>query len=156
MNCMAKDVAESYSYSIRQFLEDLARRLNVSLNKLIDIYFWLSNNVKARELNLEDVVNRPTRADIISIVDDGKSIVGIRLRFSSDTRKGQYYYTNVGRYGAKCTCEGNMIGGRLCKHIIAGLILMNVVNLLKYGSNIDLSQFTWLNNANGVDLDSEG
>jgi len=87
---------EEYAEKMRSFLMQLSNKLNVSLNWVIDIYYWLSDNVKAREFQLEDEANRPTRAEIIRIFDDGKGVVGVRLRFSSDSRRNEYYYTTVG------------------------------------------------------------
>jgi hypothetical protein len=143
---------EEYAEKMRSFLMQLSNKLNVSLNWVIDIYYWLSDNVKAREFQLEDEANRPTRAEIIRIFDDGKGVVGVRLRFSSDSRRNEYYYTTVGKYGAKCTCERNMINGKVCKHIVAGLILMNVINVLKYGRVINLDEFRWLSEGGKGDL----
>ncbi|MCC6032200.1 MAG: SWIM zinc finger family protein, partial [Pyrobaculum sp.] len=68
-----------------------------------------------------------------------------RLAVRSTKRQDVWYYTSVGWYGAKCTCEGNTIGGKICRHIIIGIMTWNMVSLLKYGKDIDLSKLTWLN-----------
>ncbi len=142
---MEINASEDYAKKMRMFLLELSNRLGVSLNWIIDIYYWLSDNIKSREFQLEHEANKPTRAEIIRVFDNGSEVIGVRLRFSSDSRRNEYYYTTVGKYGAKCTCERNMINGKVCKHIVAGLILMNVINVLKYGRVIDLSNYEWLN-----------
>jgi len=152
------NASEDYAKKMRAFLLELSNRLGVSLNWVIDVYYWLSDNIKSREFQLEGEVNKPTRAEIIRIFDNGEEVTGVRLRFSSDSRRNEYYYTIVGKYGAKCTCERNMINGKVCKHIVAGLILMNVINVLKYGKVINLSSYEWLNEGGkgGVREDSRG
>lgn len=136
--------ANDYAEKVRSFLAALSSKLGVSLNWVIDVYYWLSDNVKSREFQLEHEANKPTRAEIIKIFDDGKEVTGIRLRFSSDTKRNEFYYTIVSKYGAKCTCERNMINGKICKHITAGLILISVINILKYGRTINLDEYKWL------------
>lgn len=150
--------SEDYGKLIRDFLTSLSNKLGIGINRLLDLYFWVSDNVKAKDAQLQSTSVNPTRVEIIRIIDDGTGIKGIRLRFSSDTRRGEYHYTVIGKYGAKCTCEGNMIGNRVCKHIVAGLILMDVINVLKYGRNINLDEFKWISKAGegGLREDSEG
>lgn len=110
----------------KDFLVLLSRRIGYRLSKLIDI------------------AEHANEAEVIEIKDDGNEVSGLRLKFRSETRSDLVHYTSVGRYGAKCTCEANTLGNELCKHIIAGLILMEAINLGKHGRDINIEDMKWL------------
>lgn len=86
----------------------------------------------------------PETVKIVEVVERGGGVVGVRLAVRSARRQDTWYYVAVGKYGAKCTCEGNTLGGKICRHIIIGVITWNMASLLKHGKELDLSQFTWL------------
>jgi hypothetical protein len=113
---------------VKSFLLTLSRTLGVRIERVLDLYLYAT----------------PDRVRIVEIVERGGEIAGIRLAVRSEKRPDVWYYTAVGYYGAKCTCEGNTIGGKICKHIIIGVITWNMTSLLKQGKEIDLTKLTWL------------
>jgi SWIM zinc finger. len=68
------------------------------------------------------------------------------MAVESSSRKGVWHYVSVGPYGAKCTCEANMIKGLICRHIIIALITWNMVSLIKTGEGVDVGSLGWLKN----------
>ncbi len=106
---------------------ELAGKLNWRVDRVLDSY------------------RLAQRSEIIDVRDDGESISGIRLKVPSETRDNTYYYVSVGPYGAKCTCEASVIrGGEVCKHIVAGLVMWNMLSVIKYGRWLDLNELEWL------------
>jgi len=120
---------QPFDHQVKNFLLNLARILGTRIEKILDLYLYVS----------------PDTVRILEVVERGDEVVGVRLAVRSSKRQDVWYYTSVGEYGAKCTCEGNTIGGKICKHIIIGIMTWNMVSLLKYGKDIDLSKLTWLN-----------
>ncbi|MEM0483710.1 MAG: SWIM zinc finger family protein [Pyrobaculum sp.] len=119
----------SIEEKVKSFLLSLSRSLGVRIERVLDLYLYANpNNVR-----------------IVEVVERGGEIVGIRIAVKSEKRPDTWYYTAVGYYGAKCTCEGNKIGGKICKHILIGVITWNMIALLKQGREIDLTRLTWLN-----------
>lgn len=115
------------SKRLKEWLLELASKLNWRIDKVLDSY------------------RLAQRSEIIDVRDDGKSINGIRLKVPSETRDDTYYYVSVGPYGAKCTCEASVIrGGEVCKHIVAGLVMWNMLSVIKYGKWLDLNELEWL------------
>ncbi|ABL87626.1 zinc finger, SWIM domain protein [Pyrobaculum islandicum DSM 4184] len=113
---------------IKNFLLALSRVLDIRIEKVLDLYFYVT----------------PETVRIVEIVERGSKIVGLRLAVRSRKKPDVWYYVAVGEYGAKCTCEGNTVGGKICRHIIIGVITWNVLSLIKHGEGIDLSKLTWL------------
>jgi len=113
---------------VKNFLLNLARVLDTRIEKVLDLYFYVS----------------PETVKIVEVVERGGGVVGVRLAVRSAKRQDTWYYVAVGEYGAKCTCEGNTLGGKMCRHITIGVITWNMVSLLKHGKELDLSQLTWL------------
>lgn len=111
---------------LKEFLVVLSRRIGYRLSRLIDIAEY------AR------------KAEVIEVKEGDEKVYGIRLKFKSETRDNVFHYALVGKYGAKCTCEANTLGNELCKHIVAGLIIMEAINLSKYGKDIDIDEMKWL------------
>ncbi|GGP20422.1 hypothetical protein GCM10007981_08430 [Thermocladium modestius] len=111
---------------LKEFLVILSRRIGYRLSRLIDIAEYAGE------------------AEVIEVKEGDGKIYGIRLRFKSETRDDVFHYALVGRYGAKCTCEANTLGNELCKHIVAGLIIMEAISLGKYGKDIDIDEMKWL------------
>jgi hypothetical protein len=120
---------QPFDSQVKNFLLNLARILGTRIEKILDLYLYVS----------------PDTVRILEVVERDGGVVGIRLAVRSSKRQDVWYYTSIGEYGAKCTCEGNMIGGKICRHIIIGIMTWNIVSLLKYGKDIDLSKLTWLN-----------
>ncbi|WP_054842979.1 hypothetical protein [Vulcanisaeta distributa] len=114
------------SKRLKEWLLELASKLNWRIDKVLDSY------------------RLAQRSEIIDVRDDGKSINGIRLKVPSETRDDTYYYVSVGPYGAKCTCEASVIRGEVCKHIVAGLVMWNMLSVIKYGKWLDLNELEWL------------
>lgn len=112
----------------RRFLLDLSGALGVRLSKVLDLYFSI----------------QPKKARILEIVEDEDKVIGVRMAVESSTRKGVWHYVSVGPYGAKCTCEANTFGGKICRHIIIALITWNMVSLLKTGRAVDVNSLSWL------------
>ncbi|KUO92371.1 MAG: hypothetical protein RXO22_01310 [Thermocladium sp.] len=104
----------------------------------------LSKKVGYRLSRLLDIVEYAREATIIEVKEESGGVTGIRLSFKSETRDDVYHYASIGRYGAKCTCEANTLGNELCKHILAGVIIMEAINLNKYGKSLDLNEMKWL------------
>lgn len=113
---------------IKAFLISLSKTLGVRIEKILDLYLYVS----------------PNTVKIIEVIERGGEIVGVRLAVRSKRREDLWYYVAVGQYGAKCTCEGNTLGGKTCRHIIIGTIMWNMISLLKKEKSIDLSTLTWL------------
>jgi hypothetical protein len=120
---------QPFDHQVKNFLLNLARILGTRIERILDLYLYVS----------------PDTVRILEVVERGGGVVGIRLAVRSSKRQDVWYYTSVGEYGAKCTCEGNTIGGKICRHIIIGIMTWNIVSLLKYGKDMDLSKLTWLN-----------
>jgi hypothetical protein len=120
---------QPFDHQVKNFLLNLARILGTRIEKILDLYLYVS----------------PDTVRILEVVERDGGVVGVRLAVRSSKRQDVWYYTSVGEYGAKCTCEGNTIGGKICRHIIIGIMTWNIVSLLKYGKEIDLSKLTWLN-----------
>ncbi|WP_054843825.1 hypothetical protein [Vulcanisaeta souniana] len=125
---MTEELTSQLSKKLKEWLLELASRLNWRIDKVLDSYRLAQHSV------------------IIDVRDSGDSISGIRLKVPSETRDDILYYVSVGGpYGAKCTCEASVIrGGSVCKHIVAGLIMWNMLSVIKYGKWLDLSELTWL------------
>jgi hypothetical protein len=113
---------------VKNHLLNLARVLNMRIEKVLELYLYVS----------------PETVKIVEVVERGGEVVGVRLAVRSARRQDMWYYVAVGKYGAKCTCEGNTLGGKICRHIIIGVITWNMASLLKHGKELDLSQLTWL------------
>jgi len=113
---------------IRQFLLSLAKALGMRVEDVLDLYFYVS----------------PATVRLVEVVEQGGEIVGVRLAVKSRKRPDVWYYTSVGLYGAKCTCRGNAVGGKICRHIVIGLITWHMTSLLKKGRGVDLSRLAWL------------
>ena len=56
----------------------------------------------------------------------------------------EVYYSAVGYYGARCTCRQFAVWGRLCVHVLAALILWEVVSLMETGRDVDILRIMWL------------
>ncbi|BDR92475.1 SWIM zinc finger family protein [Vulcanisaeta souniana] len=123
---MTEELTSQLSKKLKEWLLELASRLNWRIDKVLDSYRLAQHSV------------------IIDVRDSGDSISGIRLKVPSETRDDILYYVSVGPYGAKCTCEASVIRGSVCKHIVAGLIMWNMLSVIKYGKWLDLSELTWL------------
>ncbi len=120
--------AEALEEGARRFLLDLSGALGVRLSRVLDLYFSVE----------------PRRARILEIVEEGGKVLGVRMAVESSSRKGVWHYVSVGPYGAKCTCEANMIKGLICRHIIIALITWNMVSLIKTGKGVDVGSLGWL------------
>ncbi|WP_069807799.1 SWIM zinc finger family protein [Vulcanisaeta thermophila] len=116
---------------LKEWLLELASSLNWRVDKVLDSYKLAQNS------------------EILDLRDDGRYITGIRLKVPSESRNNTYYYVSVGPYGAKCTCEASVIRGEVCKHIVAGLIMWNMLNVIKYGRWIDTKELGWLRGDGG-------
>ncbi|MFB6470947.1 MAG: SWIM zinc finger family protein [Vulcanisaeta sp. AZ3] len=123
--------------------EELVNQLNKRLKEWL---LELANTINWRVDRVLDSYNLASRSTIIDIRDNGKEINGLRLRVPSESRDGIYYYVSVGPYGAKCTCEASVIKGEVCKHIVAGLIMWNMISVIKYGKWINARDLEWLKN----------
>jgi hypothetical protein len=119
---------QPFDGQVKNFLLNLARVLNMRIEKVLELYLYVS----------------PETVKIVEVVERGGGVVGVRLAVRSARRQDTWYYVAVGKYGAKCTCEGNTLGGKICRHIIIGVITWNMTSLLKNGKELDLSQLTWL------------
>ncbi|WP_054857237.1 SWIM zinc finger family protein [Vulcanisaeta sp. JCM 16159] len=128
---MSEELAPQLSRKLKEWLLELASKLNWRIDKVLDSY------------------RLAQRSEIIDVRDDGKSISGVRLRVPSETRNDVNYYVSVGPYGAKCTCESSVIRGEVCKHIVAGLIMWNMLSVIKYGKWLDLDELEWLRQSKG-------
>lgn len=118
------------SSEVQKFLVSLSRTLGVRIDRVLDLYFYVT----------------PQTVRIIELVEQGGDIVGARLAVKS--RRGDtWYYTSVGYYGAKCTCEGSVVGRKICRHMIIGVITWHMAALLKRGRGVDLEKLTWLRGA---------
>ncbi|MEM0277220.1 MAG: SWIM zinc finger family protein [Pyrobaculum sp.] len=113
---------------VKEFLYALSRMLGSRYEKVLELYLYV----------------KPDTVKIVELVERGGEITGVRIAVRSKRRHDVWYYTAVGYYGAKCTCEGNTLGGKICKHIVIGVITWNVVSLIKTGKEIDLSKLSWL------------
>ncbi|ACB40593.1 SWIM zinc finger family protein [Pyrobaculum neutrophilum] len=113
---------------VRSFLLSLSRALGTRIENVLDLYLYVS----------------PETVRIVEIVERGGKIAGLRLAVRSRKKPDVWYYVAVGEYGAKCTCEGNTIGGKICRHIIIGVITWNMISLIKRGEDIDPTKLTWL------------
>ncbi|MGC9180455.1 MAG: SWIM zinc finger family protein [Vulcanisaeta sp.] len=123
---MSEELTPQLNKKLKEWLLELAGKINWRVDKVLDSYRLAQRSV------------------IIDVRDDGKSINGIRLRVPSETRDNAYYYVSVGPYGAKCTCEASVIRGEVCKHMVAGLIMWNMLSVIKYGKWLNLNELTWL------------
>lgn len=112
---------------IKIFLLNLAKILGVRVEKILDLYLYVS----------------PDTVKIVEVVERGSEIAGVRLAVKSK-KSDVWYYTSVGYYGAKCTCRGSSVGGRICRHMVIGVITWSVISLLKTGTAIDPSALHWL------------
>lgn len=119
-------VAEELSRGIKEFAKQLAAVLNMRIDRVLD------------------ALGLARLAEILDIKIENGEIVGLRVKIPSETRPNMYYYTMVGIYGSKCTCEANIIRRRICKHIVAALMLWNVLTLFRTGRQLDLSKLKWL------------
>ena len=130
---MAEELTPQLSRRLKEWLLELADKLNWRVDKVLDSY------------------KLAQRSEIIDVRDDGKSINGIRLKVPSETRDNTYYYVSVGPYGAKCTCEASVIRGEVCKHIVAGLVMWNMLSVIKYGKWLELNELSWLRQGRDTD-----
>jgi len=112
--------------------------------RMKEFLLLLSKKVGYRFSRLLEIAEYAGEATIIEVKEESNGVTGIRLSFKSETRNDVYHYASIGRYGAKCTCEANTLGSELCKHILAGIIIMEAINLNKYGKNLDLNEMKWL------------
>ncbi len=126
---MSEELTPQLSRRLREWFLELADRLGWRVDKVLDSYRLAQRSV------------------IIDVKDDGNVISGVRLRVPSESRDNTYYYVSVGPYGAKCTCEASVIRGEVCKHIVAGLIMWNMISVMKYGKWLDLNELAWLKNS---------
>ncbi len=118
---------------VQRSIVELSRALNVRVDRVLDAYMSFS----------------PTRIRILEIVEEGGEVVGLRLSIQSDTRKDTWHYVTVGKYGGKCTCEGSVFGGKLCKHVIMGLISWNMASIIRRGKKINFGELAWLREERG-------
>ena len=119
---------KSINEQVKSFLLALSRKLGVRVERVLDLYLYVS----------------PNTVKLIEVVERSNNVVGIRLAVKSKKKPNTWYYVSVGIYGAKCTCEGNTITGKICKHIVTGIMTWNMISLLKKGKSIDLDSLTWL------------
>ncbi len=130
------EITREIGKGIREFAVRLASILGVRIERVLD------------SLNLARL------AEIIDIkIEDGE-IQGIRIRIPSETRPNQYYYVTVGIYGYKCTCEASMYRKKMCKHVIAALMMWNVINVFKFGKSLDIDKISWLREVKEYDKQS--
>lgn len=120
--------SEALEGEARRFLVELSSALGVRLSRVLDIYFSIT----------------PRRARILEVVEEGCRVIGLRMAVESDSRRGKWHYVSVGFYGAKCTCEANVMRGLICRHIAAALITWNMVSLIKTGKPVDVNALGWL------------
>ncbi len=113
---------------VQRSMVELSRVLNIRVDKVLDAYLSFS----------------PTKVRILEIVEEGDEVVGLRLSVQSDTRRDVWHYVTVGKYGGKCTCEGRIFGGKLCKHVIIGLVSWNMVSIIRRGKKINFDELAWL------------
>ncbi|GAB6945586.1 SWIM zinc finger family protein [Vulcanisaeta sp. JCM 14467] len=130
---MTEELTPQLSRRLKEWLLELAGKLNWRVDKVLDSY------------------KLAQRSEIIDVRDDGKAIGGVRLKVPSETRDNTYYYVSVGPYGAKCTCEASVIRGEVCKHIVAGLIMWNMLSIIKYGRWLELNELPWLRQGRDTD-----
>ena len=130
---MAEELTPQLSRRLKEWLLELADKLNWRVDKVLDSY------------------KLAQRSEIIDVRDDGKAINGVRLKVPSETRDNTYYYVSVGPYGAKCTCEASVIRGEVCKHIVAGLVMWNMLSVIKYGKWLELNELSWLRQGRDTD-----
>ncbi len=130
------EVTREIGKEIREFAKKISEILNIRLEKVLDA------------LNLARIV------EIIDIKIENNEIIGIRARVPSESRPGYYYYVTVGYYGYKCNCEASMYRNRICKHVLAALMLWNVINVFKTGKSLDVHRIRWL--YEGRQQDTEG
>ena len=123
---MAENTVEQISREIKDMLLKLASILEWRLDKVYDSY------------------RLAQMAEILDVKDGDGEVIGIRVKVPSETRRGTVYYVSVGHYGAKCNCEDSTIRNRTCKHIVSAVILWNIVNMFKYGKQINLESIKWL------------
>ncbi len=120
------EVTQEIGRGIRDFAVKLANILNTRIDKVLDC------------LNLARL------AEIIDLRIENGEIQGLRIRIPSETRPNTYYYVSVGMYGYKCTCEASMYKKKICKHVIAALMLWNVINVFRFGKPLDIDRLSWL------------
>ncbi|NPA23361.1 MAG: SWIM zinc finger family protein [Crenarchaeota archaeon] len=120
------EVTREIGKEIREFAKKISEVLNMRLEKILD------------------ALNLARAAEIIDIKIENNEIIGIRARVPSESRPGHYYYVTVGYYGYKCNCEATMYRGRICKHVLAVLMLWNVINVFKTGKALDVYRIRWL------------
>ncbi len=119
-------VVEQLSRGIKEFARQLAAVLNMRIDRVLD------------------ALNLARLAEILDIKIDNGEIIGLRVKVPSETKPNTFYYTTVGVYGSKCTCEASIIRKRICKHIVAALMLWNVLSLFRTGKQLDISKLRWL------------
>jgi len=132
------EVTREIGREIREFAKKISEILNIRLEKVLD------------------ALNLARAAEIIDIKVEGDEIIGIRARVPSESRPGHYYYVTVGYYGYKCNCEATMYRGRICKHVLAVLMLWNVINVFKTGKALDVYRIRWLHEQHQPEKESEG
>ncbi|MEM4437208.1 MAG: SWIM zinc finger family protein [Pyrobaculum sp.] len=113
---------------IKSFLLSLSRTLGVRIEKILDLYLYVT----------------PETVEIIEVVERSGEVIGVRLAVRSKKRQDLWHYVAVGRRGGKCTCRGNAVGGKICRHITIGLITWHIISLLKTGKGVDVSTLQWL------------
>ncbi len=123
---LARGLVESIDKELKDFMLRLASKLGWRVDRVLDAY------------QLAKLVT------ILDVKDDGKSIIGLRVRLPSESRHGNFHYVTIGPYGAKCTCEASVIKRGICKHIVAALITWGILNFIKYGKFISLDDIPWL------------
>lgn len=120
------ETAQELGRGIREFAKQLAELLHVRIDKILD------------------ALNLARLAEIMDMKIENGEIIGLRIKLPSESKPNVYYYTMVGIYGSKCTCEANTLRKKLCKHIIAALMLWNIITLFRTGKQLDLSKIKWL------------
>jgi len=120
------ETVEELGRGIREFARQLAEILNIRLEKVLD------------------ALNLARLAEILDIKIDNGEVVGLRIKLPSETRPNVHYYTMVGIYGSKCTCEANTLRKKICKHILAALMLWNIITLFRTGKQLDITKIKWL------------
>ncbi|NPB01015.1 MAG: SWIM zinc finger family protein [Crenarchaeota archaeon] len=132
------EVTREIGREIREFAKKISEILNVRIEKVLD------------------ALNLARAAEIIDIKIENDEIIGVRARVPSESKPGQYYYVTVGYYGYKCNCEAAMYRGRICKHVLAVLMLWNVINVFKTGKALDVCKIRWLHERDQSEKESEG
>ena len=106
--------------------------------------FELADRLGWRKSRILEAYELAKKAEILEIKEVDNEVIGIRIKLESQSRRGEFYYVLVGKYGAKCNCEFSTIKKGICKHIAAAIIVWYAVSMIKYGKKINLDELSWL------------